>query len=104
MFSIAPVVAASIFLAIALAARITDANKILNIADYASVSNIADFHCVAGKRLMILPLISSTLVLLSLQKSGYTLVCFSLFVLSDIFVAIWLATYSSQFPRDEFNH
>jgi hypothetical protein len=99
MFAIAPFVATPILLAIALAVRFAGTSKILNIVDYARVSNIPDLHRWAGNRLLVLPLISSSLGVLSFYQPNYSIICFVLFVVSVISVVIWLAISSSQFTR-----
>ena len=99
MFAIAPFVATPILLVIALAVRFAGNTKILNIVDYARVSNISDLHRWAGNRLLALPLISFALGVLSFYQPAYSLICFVLFVFSVISVVIWLAISSSQFTR-----
>ena len=99
MFAIAPFVATPILLAIALAVRFAGTGKILNIVDYTRVSNIPELHRWAGNLLLLLPVISFVLGVLSLYQPTYSVICFILFVVSVISVVVWLTISSSQFTR-----
>jgi hypothetical protein len=99
MFALALLIATPILLAVALAVRFAGASQILNIVDYARVSNIADLHRWAGNRLLLLPLISLLLGLFSLYQPAYSFICFMLFVVSVLSVVIWLVISSSRFTR-----
>ena len=99
MFAIALLVATPILLAVALAVRFAGSNQILNIIDYKRVTSVPDLHRWAGNRLLLLPVISLVLGVFSLYQPAYSVICFILFVLSVISVAVWLAISSSQFTR-----
>ncbi len=99
MFAIAPLIATPILLAVALAVRFAGTSQILNIVDYARVANVTGLHRWAGNRLLLLPVISLLLGVLSLYQPAYSVICIILFVVSVISVVVWLAIGSNQFTR-----
>jgi len=90
-------VAAPILLVVALAVRFAGTSPILNVVDYSSVGDITGLHRWAGNRLLVLPVVSLVLGIVSLKFPALALPSVFIFVAAVFGVCIWLASGASKF-------
>ena len=97
--SLMPFLAAGILLIAALAVRFAGTNRILNIVDYARVTDIPALHRWAGNRLLLLPLVSAAIGLASLRHPALALPLIIVLVMAVLGVVMWIAAGSGKFSR-----
>ena len=97
MLVIIPFVAGLILLVVALAVRFAGNAHILNVVNYAQVADVAALHRWAGNKLLVLPLLSVVIGLVSLRSPSLAFPLVFVLATAIVAVAIWVAVGSARF-------
>ncbi|MGJ4728626.1 hypothetical protein [Luteimonas sp. SDU101] len=103
VLSIVQLALVPILLAAALAVRFAGKSKVLNVVDYARVSDPAALHRWAGERLLLLPVAFLVGGSASYHVPGFALLFLGGAIIASLCVAVWLALGAERFQSARVN-